>query len=275
MLDNWHLAMSLFRDNKPTVLENGTTIWPDTSIGIGENGSANIGADCTIGRGVHIGKRVTVGAGCKIQNGAQLFEGVELADHVFIGPHAVFTNVVNPRAFVSRRAEFKPTQVGRGATIGANATIRCGVNIGPFAMIGAGAVVTKDVPMYAVMVGVPAKRVGWACSCGEPIAKHHGILRYEPRECRRCCMSYDVSSNELVVAPREDVVHRTPGFKEPLPHCRDVLRAADCTCPLCAQPYSEHPYCAHSRTPAADDTLSSAHPGYDVHVTCDGLHVKL
>ena len=90
--------------------------------------------------------------------------------------------------------------------------------------------------------------------------------------CRRCCAIYDVSSTELTVAPREDIVHKTPGFKEPLPRCRDVMRAADCICPLCAQPYSEHPYCAHSRGPEA---LQSSYPGYDVHVTCDGLHVKL
>lgn len=255
--------------NDPLALKNGIVIWPGASV----DPDAIVGTNCTISRDVHIGRRVVVGNNCKIQNGAQLFEGVELADHVFIGPHVVFTNVVNPRAFVSRRQEFKPTHVGRGASIGANATIRCGVTIGAFAMIGAGAVAIKDVPMYAVMVGVPAKRVGWACSCGEPIGTHHGILRFEQRVCWRCCAEYTVTSSELTVQPWSKVVHKFLPAKTPPEWCADVVRTEDMTCALCSKPYSKHPYCHFSEL--SESMRSSTQPEYCVHVTCDGRHVKL
>ena len=145
--------------------------------------SAQIGARCTVGEGVHIGPRVIIGNGCKIQNGAQLFEGVELLDDVFIGPHVVFTNVMHPRAHVNRRAEFKPTRVGRGASIGANATILCGVTIGQYAMIGAGSVVTQDVLPHALVLGNPARASGrWVCRCGE-------VLLH--LQCPRCNAKYN------------------------------------------------------------------------------------
>lgn len=143
----------------------GTTIWHFshllTGVGIGKNVS--------IGQNVMIGPRVRVGDGCKIQNNVSLYEGVTLEDDVFCGPSCVFTNVVNPRAAVSRKAEFKETRVKRGATIGANATIVCGASIGSYAFIGAGAVVTGDVPDHALMVGVPARRAGWMSRSGEKL----------------------------------------------------------------------------------------------------------
>jgi UDP-2-acetamido-3-amino-2,3-dideoxy-glucuronate N-acetyltransferase len=108
-----------------------------------------------------------IGNNVKIQNNVSIYEGVELADDVFCGPSCVFTNVINPRSHVSRRDEYRPTKVGRGATIGANATIVCGVTIGAFAFVGAGAVVTTDLPDYALAVGIPARRIGWTCQCGE------------------------------------------------------------------------------------------------------------
>ena len=126
-----------------------------------------IGANCVLGQNVMVGPDVTVGAGCKIQNNVAIYKGVTLEEDVFCGPSCVFTNVLTPRAFVERKDEFAPTLVRRGATIGANATIVCGVTIGPYAMIGAGAVVTKDVPAFALVVGNPARRIGWVSRSGE------------------------------------------------------------------------------------------------------------
>lgn len=126
-----------------------------------------IGADCSLGQNVMVGPDVRVGDGCKIQNNVAIYKGVTLEQDVFCGPSCVFTNVVTPRAHVVRKDEFKPTLVKRGATIGANATIVCGNTLGAYCMIAAGAVVTKDVPDYALMVGVPAKRIGWVSQAGE------------------------------------------------------------------------------------------------------------
>lgn len=122
---------------------------------------AMIGERCQLGQNVFVDNNVRVGNGVKIQNNVSVYNGVILEDDVFIGPSVVFTNVLNPRSFIERKTEFKPTLVKKGATIGANATVICGVVIGNFAMIGAGAVVTKDVPDHALVVGNPARQVGW------------------------------------------------------------------------------------------------------------------
>lgn len=141
-----------------------THVWAFASIGAG----AIIGERCTIGQGVHIAPGVKVGNGCKIQNGAQLFTGVELEDDVFIGPHVVFTNVLTPRAAVSRKTKFQVTTVHRGVSIGANATVLCGLTIGEYALIGAGSVVTRSIPPHVVAYGNPAKDSDdYACVCGE------------------------------------------------------------------------------------------------------------
>jgi len=132
---------------------------------------SRIGERVIIGQNVMIGPRVTVGDGCKIQNNVSLYEAVMLEEEVFCGPSCVFTNVLTPRAFVERKNEFAPTLVKRGATIGANATIICGVTIGRYAMIGAGAVVTKDVPDHALVVGNPARRRGWVSRTGEVLGR--------------------------------------------------------------------------------------------------------
>lgn len=147
------------------IVSRTAIIWRHAHV----SGGVRIGENCVIGEGVHIGPHVTIGNGCKIQNGAQLFEGVTLEDDVFIGPHVVFTNVLTPRAFIDRKAEFKPTLVRRGASIGANATIICGVAVGEYAMIGAGSVVTKNVEPHALVVGNPAKHTNWVCRCGVQI----------------------------------------------------------------------------------------------------------
>lgn len=167
-------------------LGDGTKIWHFSHILSG----TRIGRGCAIGQNVMIGPDVTLGDNCKIQNNVSLYKGVELEDGVFCGPSCVFTNVLNPRAEVERKDEFRPTRVRRGATIGANATIVCGNDLGEYCMIGAGAVVTKDVPAYALMVGVPARQAGWVSRAGEILdetlvcprtgerfAEENGILR--------------------------------------------------------------------------------------------------
>lgn len=126
-----------------------------------------VGARCVLGQNVMAGPDVTIGDGCKVQNNVALYKGVALAEDVFCGPSCVFTNVLTPRAHVERKDEFAPTPVGRGATIGANATIVCGHRLGAYCMVAAGAVVTRDVPDYALVAGVPAQRIGWVSRSGE------------------------------------------------------------------------------------------------------------
>jgi len=147
------------------IVGKGTKIWHFCHILPG----TVIGENCSIGQNVMIGPRVKIGNGCKIQNNVSLYEGVELADDVFCGPSCVFTNVNNPRANVSRKDEFRTTPIGRGASIGANATIVCGHKLGDYCFVGAGSVVTKDVPAFALMVGNPARRMGWISRQGEKL----------------------------------------------------------------------------------------------------------
>jgi UDP-2-acetamido-3-amino-2,3-dideoxy-glucuronate N-acetyltransferase len=143
----------------------GTAIWHWTHVMAG----AHIGERCSIGQGCFIGN-VRIGAGCRIQNHVSIYDGVTLDDDVFLGPACVLTNVKHPRAHVARKAEgYATTHIGRGATIGANATIVCGISIGRYAMIGAAACVTHDVVAHAIMIGTPARRTGWACRCGESL----------------------------------------------------------------------------------------------------------
>lgn len=143
--------------DQPCELGAGTKIWHFSHVCAG----ARIGRDCVLGQNVYVGPGVRVGDRVKVQNNVSLYQGVELADDVFCGPSCVFTNVLNPRSGIDRRAEFRPTRVQFGVTLGANATIVCGLTIGRHAFIGAGAVVTRDVPPYALMLGVPARRDGW------------------------------------------------------------------------------------------------------------------
>jgi len=130
-------------------------------------GGARIGRGVSLGQNVFVGNRVIVGDQCKLQNNVSVYDNVTLEDGVFCGPSMVFTNVHNPRALIERKSEYRNTLVKRGATLGANCTIVCGVTIGEFAFIGAGAVITKDVPQYAIMVGVPARQIGWVSQYGE------------------------------------------------------------------------------------------------------------
>ena len=147
-------------------LGDGTRVWHFVHVSAG----ARIGAGCSLGQGVYVGSDVVIGRNVKIQNNVSVYDAVTLEDEVFCGPSMVFTNVHNPRAAVPRKSEYRRTLVRRGATLGANCTIVCGITIGEHAFVGAGAVVSRDVPAFALVVGVPARRIGWMSRHGERLA---------------------------------------------------------------------------------------------------------
>ncbi len=173
----------------------GTKIWHFCHIQSG----ASIGCDCSLGQNVNVANGVRIGDGVRIQNNVSIYEGVELADNVFCGPSCVFTNDLTPRAKFPKGSEgYKQTYVGEGASIGANATIVCGHNIGSCALIGAGAVVTTDVPPYALMLGVPAKQRGWVCRCGSRLDEEGSYgIRYACRDCGRAYRSVGGNLEEI------------------------------------------------------------------------------
>ncbi len=164
-----------------TVIGKDTKIWHFCHVMSG----AEIGTGCSLGQNVVVMPRARIGHRVKIQNNVSIYEGVVLEDDVFCGPSCVFTNVSTPRSHVSRRDAYQTTLVRRGASVGANATIVCGITLGEYCFIGAGAVVTSDVPAYALMVGVPARRVGWMCRCGERLHLDGGR-----GACERCGSRY-------------------------------------------------------------------------------------
>ena len=161
--------------DQPCEIGEGTRIWHFCHIMSG----AIIGRHCSLGQNVMVASQVIIGNNVKIQNNVSLYTGVIIEDDVFLGPSCVFTNVVNPRSQINRKAEYQKTVIGRGATIGANATIVCGAKVGRYAFIGAGAVVRGDVPDYALMLGVPAKRKGWMSRHGHRLSApdSHGLMR--------------------------------------------------------------------------------------------------
>ncbi len=168
------------------VVGAGTRIWHFCHVMPG----AEIGAGCSLGQNVVVMSGVRIGNNVKIQNNVSVYEGVELEDDVFCGPSMVFTNVMNPRSAVSRKNEYRRTLVRRGASIGANATVVCGVTLGHYCFIGAGAVVTRDVPAYALVTGVPARRIGWMCECGERLGD-------QPLSCSVCGARYERAADGL------------------------------------------------------------------------------
>jgi UDP-2-acetamido-3-amino-2,3-dideoxy-glucuronate N-acetyltransferase len=170
------------------VIGAGTRIWHFCHVMDG----AVIGERCVLGQNVFVAKGSRIGNNVRLQNNVAVYAGVTLEDDVFCGPSMVFTNVVNPRAHVSRKDEFKPTLVRRGASIGANATIVCGTTLGEYCFVGAGAVVTRDVPAYALVTGVPAKRTGWVCSCGVKLPSGKGTL-----QCVACGLRYSLDETGL------------------------------------------------------------------------------
>ncbi|HUN62725.1 MAG TPA: Gfo/Idh/MocA family oxidoreductase [Candidatus Sulfotelmatobacter sp.] len=176
---------------QPCEVGEGTKIWHFSHV----MPKCKIGRHCNLGQNVHVASGVRIGNNVKIQNNVSLYAGVELEDDVFCGPSMVFTNVITPRSHVNRHSEYQKTLVKRGATLGANSTIVCGVNVGRYAFIGAGAVVTKDVPDHALMVGVPARQIGWSCECG---------VRLQPTgdlwTCEGCGAAYVLADGVLSAA---------------------------------------------------------------------------
>ena len=147
------------------VIGEGSRVWHFVHVCSG----ARIGAGCSLGQNVFVGNKVVIGNNVKVQNNVSIYDNVTIEDGVFCGPSMVFTNVYNPRSMIERKNEYKDTRVKRGATLGANCTIICGVTIGEFAFIGAGAVINRDVPAYALVVGVPARQIGWMSEFGEQL----------------------------------------------------------------------------------------------------------
>ncbi|MBR1843256.1 MAG: N-acetyltransferase [Opitutales bacterium] len=183
-MSNYFVHESSYIDEGCTI-GAGTKIWCFSHVMPG----AVIGENCNIGQNVFIDPNVHIGNRCKIQNNVSVYNGVQLEDDIFCGPSCVFTNVYNPRAAIERKNEFLKTLVKQGATIGANATIVCGVTLGEYCFIGAGAVVTKNVPPYACVVGNPTRQIGWRCACGEKLPK--------TLQCARCGLRYQLNSHQL------------------------------------------------------------------------------
>jgi UDP-2-acetamido-3-amino-2,3-dideoxy-glucuronate N-acetyltransferase len=179
--------------HESSYVDDGAQIGADTKVWhfCHVLGGAVIGERCSLGQNVVVMNGVKIGNNVKIQNNVSVYEGVELSDDVFCGPSMVFTNVLNPRSHVSRRNEYRKTLVGRGATIGANATVVCGVTIGEYAFIGAGSVIIRNVPAYALMVGVPARKVGWMCQCGVRLPD------MDPTKCKVCGTTYSLADDAL------------------------------------------------------------------------------
>ena len=178
--------------DKPCEIGKGTKIWHFSHV----MKNSSIGENCNIGQNVVISPNVIIGDNVKIQNNVSVYSGVICENDVFLGPSCVFTNVINPRAFIERKDEYKKTIVRKGASIGANATIVCGHNIGQYAFVGAGAIVTKDVPDYALVVGTPARVVGYVCRCGRKLEQKNNLYK-----CSACNKEYIFTDGNL--KPRE------------------------------------------------------------------------
>src|SRR6185295_11835327 len=179
--------------DEPCEIGEGTKIWHFSHV----MADSKIGRGCNIGQNVVISPRVVIGDNVKIQNNVSVYTGVELEDDVFCGPSMVFTNVTNPRSHVSRKDEFRQTLVKRGASIGANATVVCGHTIGRYAFIGAGAVVTRNVPDYAMVVGNPGRVAGWMCQCGARL-HFEQTGTSERATCSACGAGYAKESDSVV-----------------------------------------------------------------------------
>jgi UDP-2-acetamido-3-amino-2,3-dideoxy-glucuronate N-acetyltransferase len=178
--------------DKDVIVGDGTKIWHFCHVSSG----ARIGKDCVLGQNVYVARTAVIGDRVRIQNNVSIYDGVVIDDDAFVGPSAVFTNVINPRSEVSRKGEYLPTRVGAGATIGANATIVCGSTLHRYAFVGAGSVVTKDVKPFQLVVGVPARAIGWVCRCGERLQ----VLGAGQEGCRACGRAYRLEVDGLVEA---------------------------------------------------------------------------
>lgn len=173
------------------IIGDDTKIWHFSHILSG----SNIGENCSFGQNCVVGPKVNIGSGVKVQNNISIYEGVEIEDDVFLGPSMVFTNVINPRAFIVRKEEFKKTLLKKGCSIGANATIVCGTTIGEYALIGSGAVINKNVKPYALMVGVPAKQIGWVGISGNTLKFNENHIAVDGYDNRK----YKIQNNNLIL----------------------------------------------------------------------------
>jgi len=185
-MSQYFCHQSSFVDEGAEVGE-GTKIWHFSHV---QNG-AKIGKNCSLGQNVNVGSKAVIGNNVKIQNNVSVYDEVVIEDSVFCGPSMVFTNVINPRSHVSRKHEYRRTLIRQGTTMGANSTILCGITLGRFAFIGAGAVVTRDVPDYALMVGNPARQKGWMCQCGIKLPEGDSL------KCPDCGAEYVVEGKKL------------------------------------------------------------------------------
>jgi UDP-2-acetamido-3-amino-2,3-dideoxy-glucuronate N-acetyltransferase len=169
----------------------GTKIWHFSHV----SGGARIGANCVLGQNVYVAPTAVIGDRVRIQNNVSIYDAVVIESDAFIGPSAVFTNVRNPRSEITRKHQYEPTRIGRGATIGANATVVCGHDVGAYAFLGAGTVVTANIPPFALVVGVPARQIGWICRCGERLAVDNNA-----GWCGACGRGYRTEGDGLVEA---------------------------------------------------------------------------
>jgi UDP-2-acetamido-3-amino-2,3-dideoxy-glucuronate N-acetyltransferase len=186
--------------DQPCVIGDGTHIWHFSHV----MKNCRIGVNCNLGQNVHVASGVQIGNNVKIQNNVSLYTGVELEDDVFCGPSMVFTNVINPRSHVNRKNEYRRTLIRRGASLGANSTIVCGTTVGEYAFVGAGAVVTRDVPDYALVTGCPARQTGWMCRCGVKLELWQGYA-----ECQTCGEAYALGAgNRLTRVAKRLTEHK-------------------------------------------------------------------
>jgi len=179
----------------PCSIGPGTNVWHFSHI----MKNSRIGAGCNIGQNVVVSPDVVIGNNVKIQNNVSIYTGCILEDDVFCGPSMVFTNVINPRSHVARKDEYRQTLVRRGASLGANSTVVCGTTIGRYAFIGAGAVVTRDIPDYALLYGNPARQHGWVCACGIKL----DFAGRDNTACPACGLAYRMESGRVVEAPAQ------------------------------------------------------------------------
>jgi len=196
---NYFVHESSYVD-EPCEIGEGTKIWHFSHV----MSNSRIGRRCNIGQNVVVSPQVTIGDNVKIQNNVSVYTGVILEDDVFCGPSMVFTNVVNPRSHVARKDEYRTTLVKRGASIGANATVVCGHTIGRYAFIGAGAVVTRDIPDFALVTGNPARITGWMCQCGIKLPLARDAHRDEEATCEACGTAYEKRGGAVTEVSRSD-----------------------------------------------------------------------
>ena len=191
--------MMTFHVHESAIVDSGAKIGPGTRVWhfVHVCSGAQIGERCSLGQNVFVGNKVTIGNNVKIQNNVSVYDNVNIEDDVFCGPSMVFTNVYNPRSFIERKTEYRDTLVKKGATLGANCTIVCGVTIGEYSLVGAGAVINKNVPAFALMVGVPAKQIGWISKYGEQL--NLPISGFGTEKCAHTGDIYQLSDSTIIL----------------------------------------------------------------------------